>query len=99
MSRKTRSGFSRLIIAMADLPSPHSATISRSRSSCNRLRRRSRARASSSLSNTRMDIAACDLLGIGTERYVDLDDAASPGGVFQRQAVIVVIELLQACAR
>src|SRR5580658_4599258 len=98
MSRKTRSGFSRLMVEMADLPSPHSATISRSDSSSNRLRRRSRAKASSSLSNTRMGIAGTDLLGISPERDMNFDDAAAAGRVFQHQAVIVVVELLQAGA-
>src|SRR5271166_3861949 len=99
MSRKTRSGFSRLMRAMADLPSPHSATISRSGSSSSRLRRRSRARASSSLSNTRMGIAGRDLLGINADGNVDFDDAASAHCVFQNQTVIVAVKLLQAGAR
>src|ERR1700758_326711 len=99
MSRNTRSGFSRLINEIADLPSPHSATTSKSGSSSSRLRRRSRARASSSLSNTRMGIAGRDLLGINAERNVNLDDATSTGRIFQNQAVIVVVELEQAGAR
>src|SRR5580692_1928689 len=99
MSRKTRSGFSRLIVAMADLPSPHSATISRSGSSSNRLRRRSRAKASSSLSNTRMGMAGADLLKIGAEGYVDFDDAASAGRILQGQAMILGVKLQQARPR
>src|SRR5579871_4257050 len=98
MSRKTRSGFSRLISATADLPSPHSATTSRSGSSSSRLRKRSRAKASSSLSNTRMGIAGTDLLGIGTEWNVDLDDTAAAGSVLQDEAVFAVVELLQSGA-
>src|SRR5579871_6657930 len=98
MSRKTRSGFSRLISATADLPSPHSATTSRSGSSSSRLRRRSRAKASSSLSNTRMGIAGTDLLGMGTEGNVDLDDTTAAGNVLQDEAVSVAVELLQAGA-
>src|SRR5271165_6839925 len=99
MSRKTRSGFSRLMSAMADLPSLHSATISRSDSSSSNLRRRSRASDSSSLSNTRMDMVGIDLLGTFAERNVDLDDAASAGRIFQGHLVVAVIELLQASAR
>src|SRR5271165_1974018 len=99
MSRKTRSGFSRLIVAIADLPSPHSATISMSGSSSNRLRNRSRAKASSSLSNTRMGIAGTDLLEMSSKWNVDFDDAASARCILQSQAVVLVIELLQSCAR
>src|ERR1700678_845872 len=98
MSRKTRSGFSRLMREIADLPSPHSATTSRSGSASSKPRKRSRANASSSLSNTRMGIAN-DLLRAGTEWDVNLDDAASTGRIFQHQAVIVIVELLQAGAR
>src|ERR1019366_674934 len=98
-SRKTRSGFSCLISAMADLPSPHSATICRSGSSSNILRKSSRASDSSSLSNTRMDIGGHDLLGAFAERYVNFDDAASAGLVLQGHPVIVVVQLLQAGAR
>src|SRR5664279_3545020 len=98
-SRKTRSGFSCLINAIADLPSPHSATICRSASSSNILRKRSRASDSSSLSNTRIGIGGHDLLGTFAERYVDLDDAASAGLVLQGHPVIVVVQLLQASAR
>src|SRR5690349_6163595 len=98
MSRKTRSGFSRLMREIADLPSPASATISTSVSISNILRRRSRASASSSLSNTRMGIAGTDLLGISSERDVNLDHATSSGCVLKNQSVIVVVELLQASA-
>src|ERR1039458_5395401 len=84
---------------MADLPSPHSATICRSGSSSNILRKRSRASASSSLSNTRMGIGGHDLLGTFAKRYVDFDDAATAGLVFQGHLVIVVVQLLQASAR
>src|ERR1035438_8365595 len=84
---------------MADLPSPHSATICRSASSSNILRKRSRASDSSSLSNTRMDIGGHDLLGAFAERYVDLDDAASAELVLKGHPVIVVVQLLQAGAR
>src|SRR5664280_3905140 len=83
---------------MADLPSPHSATICRSGSSSNILRKRSRASASSSLSNTRMGIGGHDLLGAFAKRYVDFDDAASVGLVLQGHLVIVVVQLLQAGA-
>src|SRR5208337_2992215 len=99
MSRKTRSGFSRLMSAMADLPSPHSATISKSGSSSSNLRRRSRASDSSSLSNTRMGMIDTDLLRTLAERNVDLDDAASAGRIFQGHLVVVVVKLLQASAR
>src|SRR5271165_1039617 len=99
MSRKTKSGFSRLMSAMADLPSLHSATISRSGSSSSNLRRRSRASDSSSLSNTRMGMIDTDLLGTFAERNVDLDDAASAGRIFQGHLVVMVVELLQASAR
>src|ERR1700684_2608620 len=98
MSRNTRSGFSRLMVEIADFPSPHSATISRSGSSSNRLRRRSRAKLSSSLSNTRMGMTGGDRLGMGAERYMDFHDAASAGRILQTQAVIVVVKLLQARA-
>src|SRR5208337_3035992 len=96
MSRKTRSGFSRVMSAMADLPSIHSATISKSGSSSSNLRRRSRASDSSSLSNTRMDMVDTDLLRAFAERNVDLDDAASAGRIFQGHLVVVVVKLLQA---
>src|SRR5580698_9800520 len=96
MSRKTRSGRSRLMVEIADLPSPHSATISRSGSSSNRLRRRSRAKASSSLSNTRMGMAGADLLEIGAEGNMDFDDAASARRILQGQAMILGVKLLQA---
>src|SRR5271167_758834 len=98
MSRKTKSGFSRLMSAMADLPSPHSATTSRSGSSSSSLRRRSRASDSSSLSNTRMGIGGTDLLGKFTKWYVDFDNAAPTGGIVNRHLVVVVVELLQPCA-
>src|SRR5664280_2113977 len=84
---------------MADLPSPHSATICRSGSSSNILRKRSHASASSSLSNTRMGIGGHDLLGTFAKRYVDFDDAATAGLVFQGHLVVVVVQLLQAGAR
>src|SRR5664279_2141365 len=84
---------------MADLPSPHSATICRSDSSSNILRKRSRASASSSLSNTRMGIGGHDLLGTFAKRYVDFDDAATAGVVLQGRLVIVVVQLLQGCTR
>jgi hypothetical protein len=45
-----------------------------------------------------MGIAASDLLGISAERYVNFDDAAAAGRIFQHQAVIVVEKLLQAGA-
>src|ERR1035437_4502140 len=98
-SRKTRSDFSCSIRAMADLPSPHSATIRRSGSSSNILRKRSRASASSSLSTTQMGIGGHDLLGTIAKQYVDLDDAASAGLVLQGHPVIAVVVLLQAGAR
>src|SRR5271165_3178614 len=84
--------------AMAVFPSAHSATTSRSGSSCNKLRKRSRASDSSSLSNTRMDIAK-DLLGASAERDVNLDDAASAGRIVERHLMAAVIKLLQASAR
>src|SRR5271157_587695 len=99
MSRKTRSGFSRLMSAMADLPSPHSATISRSGSSSSSRRRRSRASDSSSLSNTRMGIGTVDLLRTFAKWYVDFDDATSAGRILQSHLVVVVVKLLQAGAR
>src|SRR5271167_1596322 len=99
MSRKTKSGFSRLMSAMADFPSPHSATTSRSGSSSSSLCRRSRASDSSSLSNTRMGIGATDLLGKFAKWYVDFDDAAPTGGIVNRHLVVVVVELLQPGAR
>src|SRR5271169_2317149 len=99
MSSRTRSGFSRLIRAMADFPSPHSATTSKSGSSSSSRRRRSRARDSSSLSNTRMGIDVNDLLRTFAKWYVDLDDAASGGRILKRHLVIVVVKLLQAGAR
>src|SRR5271166_2962964 len=99
MSRKTRSGFSRLMSAMADFPSPHSATTSRSGSSSSNRRSRSRASDSSSLSNTRMGIGAIDLRGAFAKRNVDLDDATAAGRIFKSHFVIVVVELLQAGAR
>src|SRR5208283_4087092 len=97
MSRNTRSGFSCRMSVMAVFPSPHSATISRSGSSCNRLRKRSRASDSSSLSNTRMDIAI-NLLGASAERDVNFDDAASAGRIVERHLMAAVIKLLQAGA-
>src|SRR5215467_1156235 len=84
--------------AIAARPSEHSATISRSGSSCNKVRRRPRARASSSLSNTRMDMISRDLLGRGSVRNPDLDGASTAGGVFQHHGVVFVIKLLQASA-
>src|SRR5271157_4641299 len=99
MSRKTRSGFSRLMSAIADLPSPHSATTSRSGSSSSSRRRRSRASDSSSLSNTRMGIGAIDLLGTLAKWDVNLDDAAAARCILKSHLVIVVVELLQAGAR
>src|SRR5271157_4907479 len=99
MSRKTRSGFSRLMSATADLPSPHSATTSRSGSSSSSRRRRSRASDSSSLSNTRMGIGAIDLQGTFAKWNVDFDDAAAAGRILKSHFVIVVVELLQAGAR
>src|SRR5271166_2957372 len=99
MSRKARSGFSRLIRAIADLPSPHSATTSKSGSSSSSLRRRSRASDSSSLSNTRMGIDVTNLLRTFAKGYVYLDDAPPGGSVLNRHLVIVVVELLQARAR
>src|SRR5271157_2537106 len=99
MSRKTKSGFSRLMSAMADFPSPHSATISRSGSSSSSLCKRSRASDSSSLSNTRMGIGAIDLLGTFAKWNVDFDDAAAAGSILNGHFVIVVVELLQASAR
>src|SRR5208337_282459 len=98
MSRKTRSGFSRLMSAMADLPSPHSATTSKSGSSSSSLRSRSRASDSSSLSNTRMGMVTIDLRRTFAKWYVDFDDAASSGRILKRQLVIAVVELLQAGA-
>src|SRR5208283_1386493 len=95
MSRNTRSGFSCRMSVMAVFPSPHSATISRSGSSCNKLRRRSRASDSSSLSNTRMDIAI-NLLGASTDRNVNFYDAASAGRIVERHLMVAVIKLLQA---
>src|SRR5271157_2230149 len=99
MSRKTRSGFSRLMSATADLPSPHSATTSRSGSSSSNRRRRSRASDSSSLSNTRMGIGAIDLLRKFAKRDVDFDYAASAGSILQSHFVVMVVQLLQASAR
>src|SRR5271165_3361036 len=99
MSRKTRSGFSRLMSAMADFPSPHSATTSRSGSSSSNRRRRSRASDSSSLSNTRMGIGAIDLLGTFAKWNVNFDDAAAAGRILKSHLVIVVVELPQASAR
>src|SRR5271165_3715515 len=85
--------------AMADFPSPHSATTSRSGSSSSNRRRRSRASDSSSLSNTRMGIGAIDLLGTFAKWNVDFDDAATARRILQSHLVIVVVELLQAGAR
>src|SRR5271167_2772699 len=85
--------------AMADLPSPHSATTSKSGSSSSSLRSRSRASDSSSLSNTRMGMVTIDLLRTFAKWYVDFDDAASSGCILKRHLVIVVVELLQAGAR
>src|SRR5271157_5321368 len=85
--------------AMADLPSPHSATISRSGSSSSSRRRRSRASDSSSLSNTRMGIGTVDLLRTFAKWYVDFDDATSAGRILQSHLVVVVVKLLQAGAR
>src|SRR5271169_4618968 len=99
-SRKTRSGCSRWIKAMAELPSPHSATTSRSGSSSSRLRRRSRASASSSLSNTRMDMGVSDLLILvtGAIGNADLYDASAARRIFQHHGMIFVVELLQPAA-
>src|SRR5271157_1270872 len=99
ISRKTKSGFSRLMSEMAAFPSLHSATISRSGSSCSRRRRRSRASDSSSLSNTRMGIGAIDLLGTFAKWNVNFDDAAAAGRILKSHLVIVVVELLQTSAR
>src|SRR6516225_2286466 len=98
MSRKTRSGFSRWMAAIAARPSAHSATISRSGSSCNNVRRRPRARASSSLSKTRMDMIGRDLLSHGSIGNADLHGASAAGGVFQHHGMVFVVELLQASA-
>src|SRR5271167_4783952 len=99
MSRKTKSGFSRLMSAMADFPSPHSATISRSGSSSSNLRRRSRASDSSSLSNTRMGMVVTILLGTFAKWNVDFDGAAAAGRILKSHLVVVVVELLQTSAR
>src|SRR5271165_224893 len=98
MSRKTRSGCSRRISAIAELPSPHSATISRSGSSCSRLRRRSRASASSSLSNTRIDMGVRDLLVAGSIGNADLHRASAARRIFQHHGVVFVVKLLQPAA-
>src|SRR5271165_5009047 len=84
--------------AIADFPSPHSATISSSGSSSSSRRRRSRASDSSSLSNTRMGIGAIDLLGTFAKWNVDFDDATAAGRILKSHLVIVVVELLQAGA-
>src|SRR5664279_3553473 len=98
MSRKTRSGCSRWIRAMAELPSPHSATISRSGSSSSRLRRRSRASASSSLSNTRIGMGVLDLLVAGSIGNADFHRASAARRIFQHHGLIFVVKLLQTAA-
>src|SRR5271157_3658760 len=99
MSRKTRSGFSRSIRAMADFPPPHSATTSRSGSSCSRLRRRPRARASSSLSNTRIDMVGRNLLNSRSIGNADFYATSAARSVCQHHGVIFVVKLAQAAAR
>src|SRR6516225_6514286 len=99
MSRNTRSGFSRSMSPIAELPSPHSATISKSASSSNRLRRRPRASASSSLSNTRIDMFGHNLLSGGSIRDANFHRASAAAHIFQHHRVVVVIKLAQAAAR
>src|SRR5271167_938220 len=83
---------------MAELPSPHSATISRSGSTSSRLRRRSRASASSSLSNTRIDMGVRDLLIAGSIGNAELHRASAARGVFQHHGMVFVVKLLQPAA-
>src|SRR3974390_347525 len=101
MSRKTRSGFSRGMAAMAERPSPHSATMLMSGSASSRQRRRPRARASSSLSNTRIGMIGRDLLTTGTTGAIgdaDFDVASTSRRVLQHHGVVVVVELLESFA-
>src|SRR5437867_3638352 len=95
MSRNTKSGARFAIARAADLPSPHSPTISRSRSRAHRLRMRSRASGSSSTMRVLIVIARAGPL----ERDGDGHARAAAGRGFNAQLLVVTIKRAQAGAR